>query len=93
MLHTHTQLFYKLILSALSPLDRCSIMSSSKLIIDVDVFKEVISDMKQQINTNLITLITKVATITTRIDPQDAKLNDLNQRVEKLEVAKSPPKP
>ena len=49
--------------------------------------------MKQQINTNLITLITKVATITTRIDPQDAKLNDLNQRVEKLEVAKSPPKP
>ena len=68
-------------------------MSSSKPTIDVDVFKEVISDMKQQINTNLITLITKVATITTRLDLQDAKLNDLNQRVEKLEVAKSPPKP
>ena len=93
MLHTHTQFIHKLILSALSPLDRCSIMSSSKPIIDADVFKEAISDMKQQINTNLITLITKVATITTRIDPQDAKLNDLNQRVEKLEVATSPPKP
>ena len=68
-------------------------MSSSKPIIDADVFKEAISDMKQQINTNLITLITKVATITTRIDLEDAKLNNLNQRVEKLEVAKSPPKP
>ena len=49
--------------------------------------------MTQQINTNLTTLITKVDSITTRLDLQDAKLNDLNQRVEKLEVAKSPPKP
>ena len=88
MLHTHTQFIHKLILSALSPLDRCSIMSSSKPTIDVDVFKEVISDMTQQINTNLTTLNTKVDTITTRLDLQDAKINDLNQRVEKLEVAK-----
>ena len=60
-------------------------MSSSKPMINVDVFKEIISDMTLQINTNLTTLNTKVDTITTRLDLQDAKINDLNQIVEKLE--------
>ena len=81
-------------------------MSSSKPTIDVDVFKELISDMTQQINTNITTtntnltaLNTKIDTITTHLNLQDEKINDLNQRVEKLEkqsyadVAKSPPKP
>ena len=81
-------------------------MSSSKPTIDVDVFKELISDMTQQINTNLTTTNTSLTTLNTKIDNitihlnlQDEKINDLNQRVEKLEkqsyadVAKSPPKP
>ena len=81
-------------------------MSLSKPTIEVDVFKELISDMTQQINTNITTtntnltaLNTKIDTITTRLNLQDEKINDLNQRVEKLEkqsyadVAKSPPKP
>ena len=55
--------------------------------------------MTLQINTNLTTLNTKVDTITSRLNLQDAKINDLNQRVEHLEkqsyaeVVKSPPKP
>ena len=40
--------------------------------------------MKQNPNINLITLITKVATIRTCIDPQDDKLNNPNQEVEKV---------
>ena len=74
-------------------------MNSSKPTIDVDIFKELISDMTQQINTNLNNINTKVDTITTRLNIQDTKINDLNQRVENLEkqsyaeVLKSPPKP
>ena len=68
--------------------------------IGVDVFKEIMNDMTQQLNTNLINLNTKVDNITNRLNAQDLKINDLGQRVETLEkhityadAARSPPQP
>ena len=65
--------------------------------IGVDVFKELINDMKNTLETNLGT---KIDNINTRINKQDLEINDLGQRVENLEkhltyaeAIKSPPKP
>ena len=75
-------------------------ISGDKPTIGVDVFKEIINDMTQQLNTNLINLNTKVDNITNCLNAQDLKINDLGQRVETLEkhltyadAARSPPKP
>ena len=66
-------------------------------IIGADIFKELINDMKNKLETNLGT---KIDNINTRLIEQDLKINDLGQRVEKLDkhltyadAAKSPPKP
>ena len=92
----------KLIQSTHSPLDLCSAMSGNKSepTIGVDVFKGLINDMTQQLNTNLINLNTKVDNITNRLNAQDIKINNLDQRVETLEkqltyaeAAKAPPQP
>ena len=65
--------------------------------IGVDIFKELINDMKNELKTDLGT---KIDNINTHLNAQDLKINDLGQRVEKLEkhltyadAAKSPPKP
>ena len=59
--------------------------NKSQPTIGVDVFKEIVNDMTQQLNTNLINLNTKVDKITNRLNAQDLKINDLGQRVETLE--------
>ena len=66
----------------------------------MDIFKEIMNDMTQQLNTNLINLNTKVDNITNRLNAQDLKINDLGQMVETLkkhityaDAARSPPKP
>ena len=93
---------HKLIQTTHSPFDLCSAMSGNKSepTIGVDVFKELINDMTQQLNTNLNNLNTKVDNITNRLNSQDLRINDLGQRVETLEkhltyaeAAKTPPQP
>ena len=56
--------------------------------------------MKNEINTNLMNVNTKLDIITTLIHSQDLKISDLGQRVESLEkhltyadAAKLPPQP
>ena len=73
--------------------------SQSAPMIGVDIFKELINDMKNELNTNLVNVNTKLDNITTRINYQDLKISDLGQRVESLEkhltyaeAAKTPPK-
>ena len=74
--------------------------NKSEPTIGVDIFKELINDMTQQLNTNLNNLNTKVDNITNRLNAQDLKINNLGQRVETLEkhltyaeAAKTPPQP
>ena len=74
--------------------------STSTPTIGVDIFKELINGMKNEINTNLVNDNAKLDSITTRIHYQELKINDLGQRVESLEkhlsysdVAKLPPQP
>ena len=71
--------------------------NKSEPTIGVEIFKELINDMKNELNTNLGT---KLDNITTRLNSQDLKINDLGQRVETLEkhrtyaeAAKTPPQP
>ena len=59
--------------------------NKSEPTIGVDIFKELINDMTQQLNTNLINLNTKVDNITNHLNAQDIKINNLDQRVETLE--------
>ena len=71
--------------------------NKSEPTIGVDIFKELINDMKNKLKTNLGT---KIDNINTHLIEKDLKINDLGKRVEKLEkhltyadAAKSPPKP
>ena len=72
--------------------------NKSEPTIGVDIFKELINDMKNELNINLVNVNTKLDNITTRLNSQDLKINDLGQRVESLEkhltyaeAAKTPP--
>ena len=62
-------------------------MSGSKTeqTIGVDIFKELINDMKNELKTQNSELGTKIDSINTRLNAQDLRINDLGQRVETLE--------
>ena len=75
-------------------------MSASAPTIGVDIFKELINDMKNELNTNLVNVNAKLDSLTTHIHYQDMEISDLGQRVEPLEkhltyadAAKLPPQP
>ena len=55
--------------------------SASAPTIGVDIFKELINDMKIELNTNLVNVNAKLDSITTRIHYQDRKISDLGQRI------------
>jgi len=68
--------------------------------IGVDIFKELINYMKNELNTNVVNVNAKLDSITTRIHYQDLMISDLGQQVESLEkhhtyaeAAKLPPQP
>merc|ERR1712082_322597 len=72
-------------------------MSGEAPTIGVDIFKDLINEMNNELKTDLGT---KIDNINTRLNHQDQKISDLGQRVENLEkhityadASRSPPKP
>ena len=72
-------------------------MSGTGPMIGVNIFKDLINEMKNELKTDLGS---KIDDINARLNTQDKKINDLGQRVKNLkkhityaDAARSPPKP